>query len=33
VYELATGHPDRQVGELVFLADLTAELRAWPQER
>jgi hypothetical protein len=29
VYELATGHPDRQVGELVFLADL----RAWPQER
>jgi hypothetical protein len=33
VYELATGHPDRQAGELVFLADLTAELRAWPQER
>jgi hypothetical protein len=33
VYELATGHPDRQPGELVFPADLTAELRAWPQER
>jgi hypothetical protein len=33
VYELATGHPDRQVGELVFLADLTEELRVWPQER
>jgi hypothetical protein len=33
VYELATGHPDRQPGELVFPADLTEELRAWPQER
>jgi hypothetical protein len=33
VYELATGHPNRQAGELVFLADLTAELRAWPQGR
>ena len=33
VYELATGHPDRRAGELVFLADLTEELRAWPQER
>jgi hypothetical protein len=33
VYELATGHPDRQPGELVFPADLTVELRAWPQER
>jgi hypothetical protein len=33
VYELATGHPDRQPGELVFLADLTVELRAWPQQR
>jgi len=32
-YELATGHPDRQPGELVFPADLTEELRAWPQER
>jgi hypothetical protein len=33
VYELATGHPDRLAGELVFPADLTEELRAWPQER
>jgi hypothetical protein len=33
VYELATGHPDRQPGGLVFLADLTGELRAWPAER
>jgi hypothetical protein len=33
VYELATGHPDRQPGELVFPADLTEELRVWPQER
>ncbi len=33
VYELATGHPDRQPGELVFPADLTVELRAWPQAR
>jgi hypothetical protein len=32
VYELATGHPDRQPGELVFLADLTEELRAWPTD-
>jgi hypothetical protein len=30
LYELLTGHPDRQPGELVFLADLTCELRAWP---
>jgi hypothetical protein len=30
VYELVTGHPDRATGELVFLADLTVELRAWP---
>jgi hypothetical protein len=30
VYELLTGHPDRQPHELVFLADLTGELRAWP---
>jgi len=27
VCELATGHPDRQPGELVFPADLTVELR------
>lgn len=30
VYELATGHPDREPRKLVFLADLTVELRAWP---
>jgi hypothetical protein len=27
--ELATGHPDRTPRELVFSADLAAELRAW----
>jgi hypothetical protein len=32
VYELATGHPDRQAGELVFPADLIEELRAWPTD-
>jgi hypothetical protein len=32
LYELVTGHPDRQPGELVFLADLTMELRAWPAD-
>jgi hypothetical protein len=32
VYELLTGHPERQPGELVFVADLTGELRAWPQD-
>jgi hypothetical protein len=25
-----TGHPDRAAHELVFLPDLTVELRAWP---
>ena len=30
LYELVTGHPDRQPRELVFLADLRVELRAWP---
>jgi hypothetical protein len=30
VYELVTGHPDRQPQQLVFLADLMVELRAWP---
>jgi hypothetical protein len=30
LYELVTGHPDRAPRELVFLADLTCELRAWP---
>jgi len=32
LYDLLTGHPDRTSRELVFLADLTAELRAWPQQ-
>jgi hypothetical protein len=31
-YELLTGHPEREAGELVFVADLTGELRAWPQD-
>ena len=30
LYELVTGHPDRVAHELVFLPDLTVELRAWP---
>jgi hypothetical protein len=29
VYQLLTGHPEREPGELVFVADLTGELRAW----
>jgi hypothetical protein len=29
VYDLLTGHPDRQSRDLVFLADLAVELRAW----
>jgi hypothetical protein len=32
VYELLTGHPERKASELVFLADLTGELRAWPND-
>jgi hypothetical protein len=32
LYELVTGHPDRAPQELVFLADLTVELRAWPAD-
>ena len=32
VYELLTGHPERKASELVFLADLTGELRAWPHD-
>jgi hypothetical protein len=32
VYGLLTGHPERKAGELVFVADLTGELRAWPQD-
>jgi hypothetical protein len=27
-----TGHPDRTPQELVFVADLTVELRAWPAD-
>jgi hypothetical protein len=30
VYELVSGHPDRAPRQLVFLADLPVELRAWP---
>jgi hypothetical protein len=32
LYNLLTGHPDRAPHDLVFLADLTVELRAWPQQ-
>jgi hypothetical protein len=32
LYALVTGHPDRAHRELVFLADLTVELRAWPTD-
>jgi hypothetical protein len=32
LYELVTGHPDWEARELVFLADLTMELRAWPTD-
>jgi hypothetical protein len=32
LYELLTGHPDRASRELVFVADLTVELRAWPRD-
>ena len=32
VYDLLTGHPEREAGELVFVADLTGELRAWPTD-
>jgi hypothetical protein len=32
LYELVTGHADRTPHELVFLADLTVELRAWPRD-
>ena len=32
VYELLTGHPEREAAELVFVADLTGELRAWPHD-
>jgi hypothetical protein len=32
LYELVTGHLARAPCELVFLADLTVELRAWPTD-
>ena len=32
IYQLRTGHPEREPGELVFVADLTCELRAWPTD-
>jgi hypothetical protein len=32
LYELLTGHPDRTPRELVFVVDLTVELRAWPTD-
>jgi hypothetical protein len=32
VYELLMGHPERQPHELVFLADLAGELRAWSRD-
>jgi hypothetical protein len=32
VYELLTGHPEREPGELVLVADLTGELRVWPRD-
>jgi len=32
LYELLTGHPHRQPQDLVFLADLTCELSAWPTD-
>jgi hypothetical protein len=31
-YELVTGYPDRAPQDLLFLADLTVELRTWPQQ-
>jgi hypothetical protein len=32
VYALLTGHPEREPGARVFVADLTVELRAWPTD-
>jgi hypothetical protein len=32
LHALVTGHPDRVPHELVFLPDLTVELRAWPRD-
>jgi hypothetical protein len=32
LYALLTGHPERETGELAFVADLTGELLAWPHD-
>jgi hypothetical protein len=32
VYQLLTGHPEREPDALVFVSDLTVELRAWPKD-
>jgi hypothetical protein len=32
LYELLTGHPEREPHDLVFLVDLAVELRAWPTD-
>ena len=32
LYEQLSGHPDRTPQQLVFLADLAVELRAWPAD-
>ena len=32
LYNLVFGHPERAPQDLVFLADLTVEPRAWPQQ-
>jgi len=32
LYELMTGHPDRTRQQLLFIADLAVELRAWPAD-
>ena len=32
MYALLTGHPEREAAELVFVADLALELRAWPHD-
>jgi hypothetical protein len=32
IYELLTGHSEREPTELVFMADLTGALRAWPND-
>jgi len=32
LYELLTGHRDRTPRELVFIADMAVDLRAWPTD-